>query len=251
MGSKGCGTSTILSLGTTISDASTAGNDGTVVQPLTTEAGQFHQAVAFGSGAGYIEVPDSDTLEFSGDFAISVWIRRSRSDIQTPILGNSGGNGESGYRLFLCSESGGGCTPAHPNRVAFRDDSVPDSLTLSTVPLNDTFDWHHIVVSRRAGVTPREPTKPPRRSALPTRPFASAAMTAATPSPGSSTSSSYSSAASLATRYCRCTVAVLPGSAIKCARVLSPTAAMLFLPGPAARTAISPRLTTPASPRRP
>jgi chitodextrinase len=80
---------------TTLTDSSGNSNNGTLSgSGVTWTTGQFGNGLAFNGLSGLVTIPDSPTIDLSGSFTLSAWIRPSAL---------------TGYQTILIKETTGGC----------------------------------------------------------------------------------------------------------------------------------------------
>jgi len=92
--------------GTTATDSSTQGNDGTITNALINQTGLIDKCYAFNTDGftdDYVVIPDSDSLSFgSGAFSIEVWLKPS-ADFGQIINKYNATSGLLEYQMFMQS----------------------------------------------------------------------------------------------------------------------------------------------------
>jgi len=126
--------------GTTASDSSGNGNDGTLMGGAQWAVGKFVMAVEFDGVDDYVEVPHSEILTVDNEVTVMAWIHTSRHGGPPPegyqgIIAKS--NGPRSYSLY--TQNAG---TLHFSTAGTGTDSV------ATVPLNE---WAHVAAMVAAG----------------------------------------------------------------------------------------------------
>lgn len=128
------------SSGTTITDSSLYGNNGTLVGDAALGIGYINQGLVLDGSGDYVKVPSSTQLEMSNALSIVGWFKRSSSGgASTPgVLEKSGE-----YRILALGSAGATSTWRFDIRAA--DDSGWESLTTSSALPTDS--WQHIAAT--------------------------------------------------------------------------------------------------------
>ena len=125
-------------------DSSVNGNVGTVVGAVTPSVGVIGGAATFdglSSGAGYVSVPDSPSLDSAAgaglDRTVSFWFKTTTD--QNRVVLEKGSN-----RHMIVQTEGGGSA----GTISWRVDSANADRVFSTNPVDDD-TWHHYLATYR------------------------------------------------------------------------------------------------------
>lgn len=122
--------------GITLLDSSTAGNNGTIFGNPTWVTGVNGLALRQDGSGDYSLVPNSPSLDITGNITLAAWIRPEK--IATQRIINKTVAGQSGYSLFL---SGNGFVS-----VRFNDNNTFRLNSSALYPANGT-TWIHVAAS--------------------------------------------------------------------------------------------------------
>ena len=119
-------------MGSTASDSSGNGNDGTL------SGGKFGNALSFDGVGDYVEVPDSSSLDITGSITLEAWIYRTKSNNWQGIISKFQGEiNQRSYLLYLDT--------TNKLRMFVSDDGTQASRewvdSTEIVPLNE---WTHV-----------------------------------------------------------------------------------------------------------
>jgi len=129
--------SAIYNLQSSVKDESGNDNHGTATNITYGSDGKWADRYAIFNGTdSKIEVPDSDSLDFSGKFDVVVWLKWTATTTSMPILSKRSA-ANNGYQLEVNTTTAGD--------VSFRVGSA--ILTSSSAGFNDG-DWHMIRITR-------------------------------------------------------------------------------------------------------
>jgi hypothetical protein len=142
----------------TVSDQSGNGNDGSIIGNPSVEAGTVGDGIALSSGADWVQVDHSDSLQVqTDDFTLAGWvnIRESRAISQTrPLVSKKTDDGvgddQIAYQLsvggYPSNAVEGGPTVADAPTFVYADGN--GNLQVSTTDESLSTDtWHHLAVS--------------------------------------------------------------------------------------------------------
>jgi hypothetical protein len=133
--------------GTTTSDLSGNGNDGTLNLPKW-DSGKFGSALNFDGVDDYVDCGNPSILDFgTGDFTISAWVKMpSSTDVYTVFA--KGGDDSGGVRYTLSMGE------SNDHGITMLTDDNSDKIRAEGATLVDDGIWHH-VVGMREGTTLR------------------------------------------------------------------------------------------------
>lgn len=121
--------------GTIAQDSSVNNNDGTLVNGPTWTTGKIGNALSFDGVNDYVSIADSDSLDLSGQFTLSLWYKpRSNIGVQS-IFGKNNGNiySENSYGLMQSS-----------SWLYFKVDDINNgNLAPNWGPLSNG-EWYHL-----------------------------------------------------------------------------------------------------------
>jgi len=126
-----------ISPGTSITDASGNGHNGTAYGGVSSTAGVICTAASFDGSTGYVEIPDNASLNGSSELTYSAWINPSSWSGINQIMAKSihgGGTGRAQMGIF--SESG---------VLKGRAEALGGRYEVSA-PLPSTNNWHHVAL---------------------------------------------------------------------------------------------------------
>ena len=133
--------------GTTASDSSGNGNDGTLNGGPKWVDGKFGGALDFDGTDDYVDCGNPSILNFgTGDFTISAWIKMTSS--QKSTIWANGGDDSGGIRYTLSMGE------SNDNRITMLVDDNSDKIRAEGATLVTDGVWHH-VVGMREGTTLR------------------------------------------------------------------------------------------------
>ena len=124
--------------------------NGTAIGGLTYSTGKINQAFQFNGTNSYVSLPDN-SMNFTGDFTISVWIYPTAGTPQI-IFNNiaySSGTIHKGWQLAINNISG-----AQSGKITFSINTTPTNSTdwqFSTTSLTNN-SWNHVVIKRVSSV---------------------------------------------------------------------------------------------------
>jgi hypothetical protein len=126
-------------LGTVAADASSHGNDGTVVGSASWTSGSINGALTLGATADLVDVPkraidDEDTL------TLALWTKLNRSGSHTLV---SAANNNNNNELLLIVKN--------PTLLRFFTGEATNTRVDWSVPSLNDGEWHHIAVVRDSG----------------------------------------------------------------------------------------------------
>ena len=129
--------------GSTVTDASTAGNNGTISgtsAPTRTTAGRFGGALTFDGVNDWVTVPDASSLDLTNAMTVEAWVRPTAlSNWRTVLIKEHGG--ESTYSLWASEGS-------RPEVAAFNGSTYAEAPGTAALPLNT---WSHIAGTLSGG----------------------------------------------------------------------------------------------------
>jgi hypothetical protein len=127
--------------GSTVSDSSGKGNNGTITGATWSTSGKYGKALSFNGTSNYVSVPDATPLELTNGMTLEAWVNPSTL---------------SGWRTILLKEQSGNLTYA---LYANTDGNVPsgemyvgantDIRGSAQLPLNT---WSHVAVTYNGSV---------------------------------------------------------------------------------------------------
>ncbi len=137
------------STGTTAADSSGNGNNGTLQNLTHTVQGRFGRALEFDSTSDYVTVPDSNSLDSSGEITIEAWVRPDVGGTNQRIVNKEGsvtGCSTTAYGLYASSSS----TLPQPRAYACNSNFAAPSTYKLPVGM-----WSHLVVTIDSARTAR------------------------------------------------------------------------------------------------
>jgi hypothetical protein len=126
--------------GTIVSDSSGLGNDGETEGDPEWVEGKFGGGLEFDGADDMVVIPDSDTLEFDGDFTLAVWIKTEATPGDPPAIITKGYHDTSNTRPWYLLYY----RPAGTMTMYLRDVASVNSVADGTTVINDG-EWHHVV----------------------------------------------------------------------------------------------------------
>jgi hypothetical protein len=127
--------------GTLANDSSGNGFNGTLASGTSSPAwtlGRSGQALSF-DGNDYVQIPDNNSLDFTGDFTLSAWVSRS-GGVNEYTISKTDASSDGGYALLIGNLGEVYCRTAHGS-------GYDDSYTATGYILADS-SWHHIAAAR-------------------------------------------------------------------------------------------------------
>jgi hypothetical protein len=115
--------------GTTVADASSYGNDGTIAG-ATWATGKFGQGLDF-DGTDYVEIASSDELKLTGDFTVEAWVKADEWPSAVMVILRKGATSPQPRMNYLLRKD-------DKNRPCFQ---VHSTTTDSNFALGDSSDW--------------------------------------------------------------------------------------------------------------
>jgi len=124
---------------TTVADSSGYSNTGTIYEATPGVAGKFGNALSFDGINDYVEVPDHDILDITGEITIECWVKREQAAYQTLISKWSAEDNNRSYLVALTAD----------NKVRFWITSVGTWGTLQELTSSGTVgtEWTHIAAT--------------------------------------------------------------------------------------------------------
>ncbi len=138
--------------GTSATDASTKGNNGTLTNGPTWATGQVGGATTFDGSNDYITIPNSNDFAYNQDFSVSVWAKIPATQNDTAAVDNSliekwSNAGGYPYVIRLRNQTWG--TVPERGTVAFaRYDGTNAPSISSSITVNDNV-WHLITATKQ------------------------------------------------------------------------------------------------------
>lgn len=127
-----------ISSGTT-PDVSGNSNTGNLIGNPVTTKGMVGQALNFSGGANYVDIPNTDSWNFTSEFSVAFWIKYKASDCSDWCAVIAKGN----FAWRVMAASG--------DRFYFNTTGLSEMDTQAVTHIGDN-KWHHVAVTYKNGV---------------------------------------------------------------------------------------------------